>query len=182
MKSSLEWEPMTPTLYALCGLAFAGKSTLAAELRRRLGAVVVSTDEINARRGLHGGDGLPVEEWARTWGRALAELERALAGGAPHVVLDDTCCFRFQRDDLRRLCALHGYRCRLLVLTTTVEEVRRRIARNAAEPRRSSLRPEVFEEHLAGFQWPGDDEAPECIAPDHLAAWLHREAAERGDR
>ncbi len=53
-------------LTLVCGLAFAGKSTLAAAIAEHQGAVVVSLDEINARRGLHGGTGIAPEEWVRT--------------------------------------------------------------------------------------------------------------------
>ena len=84
--------PMTVTL--LCGLAFAGKSTLAAAMARRLGVAVVSLDEINAARGLHGGTGIPVEEWAATHQRAFREIESALKSGS-------SSCRRRRRPDLR---------------------------------------------------------------------------------
>ncbi len=50
----------------LCSYSFSGKSTLAAALRDRCGAVVVCPDEINVRRGLWGEDGVQDQEWGKT--------------------------------------------------------------------------------------------------------------------
>jgi len=50
----------------MCGLSFAGKSTFARLLAEELGAQVISLDLINAERGLYGGQGIPLEEWAAT--------------------------------------------------------------------------------------------------------------------
>lgn len=150
----------TPVLYLLCGLAFSGKTTLAAALRRQQGCEVVSSDEINARRGLHGGDGVPAQEWARTHELALAEVEALMRRRVPGVVVDDTNCFRFLRDDYRALARRHGYAVRLLVLDVPLAEVRRRMAENATSRRRRGLRPEVFAEHRGSFEWPGPEETP----------------------
>ncbi len=58
--------PTATRLVLLCGTAFSGKSTVARTLAPSLSASIVSLDEINERRGLWGGDGIPVEEWMRT--------------------------------------------------------------------------------------------------------------------
>jgi hypothetical protein len=50
----------------LCGRSFSGKSTVARKLQAALDGTVVSFDEINSERGLHGGQGIPIAEWART--------------------------------------------------------------------------------------------------------------------
>jgi len=104
------------TLYLLCGLAFSGKSTLAAALAERLDAKVVSLDEINARRDLWGGDGVADDEWAATHRQALREVEDHMRRGTPCIVVDDTNCYRFLRDDHGELAGEHGYRVRILVL------------------------------------------------------------------
>src|SRR4029079_3355962 len=95
------------TLYLLCGLAFSGKSTLAAALSRLTGAVVVSLDEINASRGLYGGMGIPDEDWGRTHTEALSLVEAALRAERS-VVVDDTNCFRFLRDNYRQIADRRG--------------------------------------------------------------------------
>nr|WP_282818681.1 AAA family ATPase [Curtobacterium flaccumfaciens] len=53
-------------LVLTCGLSFSGKSTLAAGLSNALAGELLSLDQINEERGLHGGQGIPLEEWAAT--------------------------------------------------------------------------------------------------------------------
>jgi predicted kinase len=66
---------MAPTLYAMCGLPFAGKSTVAAALATRIGASIVRLDAINSERGLGvGGDAIPPQEWDRTYAEAYDRL------------------------------------------------------------------------------------------------------------
>ena len=111
---------MAIPLFLLCGPAFSGKSTLAAHLSRRWGFRVVSLDEINARRGLHGGRGIPDGEWARTAAEARDEVRALLGHPAARVVVDDTFCFRFLREDFVRLAQEAGRECVLLVIATPV--------------------------------------------------------------
>jgi predicted kinase len=150
-------------VYLLCGLAFSGKSTLAAALAERLGAKVVSLDEINARRDLRGGEGVADEEWAATHRQALREVEGHMRRGTPYIVVDDTSCFRFLRDDHRKLAARHGYRLRLLLLITPLQEIRRRMGRAAETGERRGLAPQVFAEHTASFESPGEEESPLAV-------------------
>jgi predicted kinase len=145
----------------LCGYSFSGKSTLAAALHERCGAAVVCPDAINARRGLWGGDGVADEEWGKTHEIALGELGDHLAGGAPLVVVDDTCCFRFLRDDYRRVAARHGAAVALVVLDVDAAEVEARMKVAAADPDgRRGLEPSVWEAHRDSFEWPDADESP----------------------
>jgi len=55
---------MTGRLVLLCGRSFSGKSTVAASLADSLPGQVMSLDQINEERGLHGGEGIPLSEWA----------------------------------------------------------------------------------------------------------------------
>ena len=173
--------PGARVLYLLCGLAFSGKSTLAAALRQRLGCAVVSLDEINQGRGLDGGDGVAAEEWARSHAVALGEVAALMRAGRRPIVVDDTNCYRFLRDDHRTVAERHGYAVRLLVLDVPVEEIRRRMQRAATDGSRRGLRPEVFEAHRESFEWPGDDEAPEPLAAGDLDRWLEAAAAAMGE-
>ena len=99
---------MSGVVVLLCGCSFSGESTLAAALRERCGADVVSLDEINERRGLEGGDGVPEHAWARTLDIAHDELENLLAQRAPLMVVDDTSCYRWLRDSWRKVAERHG--------------------------------------------------------------------------
>ena len=167
---------MPAPLVLLCGPAFSGKSTLAAHLSQRWGFWVVSLDEINARRGLHGGQGIPDAEWAKTVGVACDELRALLSQSGARVVVDDTLCFRFLREDFARVAAEAGRQSVLLVLGTPLEEVRRRVAENVRYPVRGDITPAVLERHLATFEWPGADEPHRVIADAAgLDAWLSDE-------
>jgi predicted kinase len=169
---------MAAPLLLLCGPAFSGKSTLAAHLSRRWGFQVVSLDAINARRGLHGGEGIPDAEWARTVTMAREEVRGLLASPAERVVVDDTFCFRFLREDFARLARDSGRDSVLLVLRTPEAELRRRISANARAMNRPGIHPAVLERHLATFEWPQEDETHR-LADDAAGvdAWLAADSA-----
>jgi len=112
-------------LYILCGPAFSGKTTLARQLGRASHCVCVSLDEINAERGLYGGDGIPPDEWQRTHEIALQRLSELMAGGCD-IVLDDTCCFRWLRDKYREMANEHRNTPQLVCLEVQREEIDRR--------------------------------------------------------
>ena len=154
----------SPPLVLLCGPAFSGKSTLARALSTGSGYAVVSFDAINASRGLSGGDGLPEAEWARTFALAQTEVEELLRWPSARVVVDDTLCYRFLRDGFRALAGRSGRECRLVVLRTSEQEIRRRLARNALTPERPGVAGAVLNPHLASFEWPGPDEPHRVVA------------------
>lgn len=146
------------TVFLLCGLAFSGKTTLAEAIAEVCGAPVISLDRLNEERGLYGGDGVPAEEWARSHETALALLGEKLREGHPRVVIDDTCCFRFLRDDYRGVAGRHGYATRVIRIETPLAEIERRRRANDAFRRREAIRDEVFDAHRESFEWPRDDE------------------------
>lgn len=148
---------MNSRLVLLCGTSFSGKSTVARELAPRLPAQVVSLDEINERRGLWGGDGIPVEEWVRTLEVARAEVLELLQAGTS-VVVDDTSSPRFLRDGWRSLAAEVGARFTLLYVDVDHATVRLRHAANRVDPRRRDVTDAVLDQHLADFEPPAADE------------------------
>jgi predicted kinase len=102
-------------LYLMCGLPYAGKTTLARAIAARAGAAIVSLDDITAERGLHGADDLPVEEWQRSHETALERAAALMAEGRA-VVVDDTHGYRWLREDHRRQAAAHGYATQVVLL------------------------------------------------------------------
>ncbi|MET7280449.1 ATP-binding protein [Kribbella sp. NPDC005582] len=148
---------MPPRLVLLCGTSFSGKSTVGRELATRIAAKVVSLDEINARRGLWGGDGIPVSEWIKTNDEAHAEARELLAAGTS-VIVDDTSSPRFLRDAWRKLAAEADARFTLLYVDTDPAVVRARHAANRASRHRQDVTDEVLAQHLADFDPPHPDE------------------------
>ena len=143
---------MTLRIWLLCGLAFAGKTTLCRTIVGLTGA-----DEINAERGLWGGEGVADEEWARTHRIALSRADEALASGRD-VVVDDTNCFRWLRDDYRDVAGRHGAHSVVVVLDVPLAEIRDRMARNEDLETRRGLRPEIMQRLIDTFEWPTEDE------------------------
>lgn len=146
------------TLYLMCGLAFSGKTTLAKAIVASTGARIVSLDEINTRRGLTGGLGIPEEEWARTHRQALAETEEALSRGRS-VVVDDTNCFRFLRDGYRKVAAQLGVPTRVVHLEVPLALALSRMRANEVEATRAPVREEVLRELARKLEPPAPDES-----------------------
>jgi len=63
-------------LYILCGLPFAGKTTLARAMARRLGFVSIALDDVNSERGVGlSGEAIPQAEWAKSYAEAHRRLD-----------------------------------------------------------------------------------------------------------
>ena len=155
-------------LILLCGTAYSGKSTFARALAPRLGAVVVSLDEINQRRGLWGGDGIAPEEWIHTHEIAATEVHAALTAGRI-VIVDDTSTPRFLRDRWRSLATDAGALFALVYLDVDRGTIRRRQSGNQLDPSRGHVTDEVLGRHLADFEVPEADESPiRVTSTDHL--------------
>jgi predicted kinase len=166
------------TLYLLCGLAFSGKSTLAEAMSRHLGCAVISLDDINARRGLFGGQGIPVEEWARTHDEAIRELEAALREGRS-VVVDDTNCFRLLRDDYRAVAERYGVPSVVIHVDVPLDLALARLRANDRETSRAPVREAILRELAEKLEPPEPDEAvvvfPADASPD---AWVRLSLSE----
>lgn len=143
----------------LCGRSFSGKSTLAGELERRLGAVLVSLDDINAERGFQSGAGVPMEAWVRTHEISRARTRSALSA-AKTAIVDDTSSPRFLRDGWRKFAQELLVPLVLVYVDTPVELSLSRHAANRADGRRMDVNDELLYEHLASFEVPAHDEDP----------------------
>jgi predicted kinase len=149
---------MSPRLVVLCGTSYSGKSSFALALAQDLDAHIVSLDEINDRRGLWGGDGIPVGEWQATHSIATTEVRALLTGtSATTVILDDTSSPRFLRDGWRALSAELGVEFHLIHLDVDHETIHQRRAANQASPGRRHVSDAVLAQHLADFEPPAPD-------------------------
>lgn len=164
-----------PVLYLLCGLSFAGKSTLAAAIAEACAGVIISLDTINEERGLgFGGDGIPVEEWERTHHRALARLDVTLGAGQS-VVLDDTNNLRWLRDRFRAVADAHGVEIWIVYLDIPPAVIRQRMEQNAETNERLGVQPQIFAELVRSFEPPAPDEQVVTFRyGDDIAEWLQR--------
>lgn len=145
-------------LTLLCGLSFAGKSTLAAGLALELDALLVDLDAINAERGLRGGQGIPISEWVRTNELAHERASAALQHGQ-RVVVDDTGSPRFIRDDWRAVAANTDAAFVLVWVQIDAGLQRQRILANRSNQSRQDVIDRVLEEQRASFEQPSEDES-----------------------
>ncbi|SMH42902.1 Predicted kinase [Rathayibacter oskolensis] len=145
------------TLALMCGLSFAGKSTFAGALAGELDAVLISLDLINAERGLHGGQGIPLEEWATTNRLAHERARDRLAEGR-HVVVDDTGSPRFIRDGWREVADAAGAVFVIVWVRIDPALQRERVLANRAQKERPDVIDAVLTGHAESFEPPLDEE------------------------
>jgi len=149
------------TLALMCGLSFSGKSTIAARLADELDAELISLDAINAERGLYGGQGIPLEEWAKTNRLAHERSRDALTRGR-HVVVDDTGSPRFIRDAWRAIAEDAAAPFIIVWVQIDAALQRERVLANRTGQERHDITDSVLAEHVASFEAP-TDEAPIVI-------------------
>jgi predicted kinase len=165
-----------PALYTLCGLAFAGKTTVARRVAGRLGAGLVSLDAIHEERGLFPGGDLDVANWRET-GRIAEERTRDLLRQGRSAVVDDTFSYRFQRERFRRLAAEEGAAFLILFVDTPAEVMAARIEANRREPTRGHVLPHVVEFIRNEFEPPASDEPFVRFVTDaDVERWLAQQA------
>lgn len=141
----------------LCGRSFSGKSTIASWLREGLDGQVISFDAINEERGLRGGEGIPVQEWAHTYDVAIDRARQALTAGQS-VVVDDTSSPRFLRDGWRALAEALGVPMAVVFVDAAPDVLRHRHLVNRSSGARQDVTDAVMTEHLATFEAPASDE------------------------
>jgi predicted kinase len=145
------------TLYLMSGLSFSGKTTLARKIVEWLQCAYISLDDINAERGLWGGDGIPVEEWERTHALARERLATWMATGKDAVV-DDVNNLRWLRDRWRAAASAGGYRTLVIYLNIPHTELVARRRANQVTVERKGITEAVWTKHLSDFEPPGADE------------------------
>jgi predicted kinase len=164
-------------VYAMCGVAFSGKSTLAGRIADGLSIPLISLDAINHERGLRGGEGMSVAQWEETSAIAMDRLRQRLREGKSAVV-DDTFSRRFLRDRCKAVALEFGAEFTIVFVDTPIEEIRSRRAANNQRPTRHHVQDRVFEEHYKTFQFPTADEPVVRVAEGFdLPSWLTQEAA-----
>jgi predicted kinase len=148
----------THRLYILCGLPFAGKTTLARTLSERFGYTCIELDRMNYERGL-GADGnaIPGQQWGETYQESYRWVDRLLAEGQP-VVYDAANFTRAMRDELRQIADRHGVHVQVIYLDVPEHEVRVRWQQNRQAPWRHDVPDEDFHNVTTYFQPPGEDE------------------------
>lgn len=147
-----------PRIYILCGLPFAGKTTLAKALAQRLNLSRVSIDEINGERGL-GFNNAPIssEDWDITYAESYRQLNAHLRAGRS-VIYDAGNFSHAERDKARAIAAHNGSDTLVIYVTTAAPIVRARWLRNRLTNERNDIRDDYFAIGITQFEPPDEDE------------------------
>ena len=147
-----------PYLYIMCGLSFAGKTTLAKEMVKLLSIKRVSIDEINGERGIWNDEtGLSLEEWERTYEIAYQRIAMFLSQG--ESVVDDSANFtKEQRDRLRSIAEHYNAQTCVIFFNVPLAEVRRRWQENRQTLVRNDVRDDDFAHVVEYFEPPTANE------------------------
>lgn len=166
-----------PTLYLLCGLSFAGKSTLARGLSGPLGATLVEADRYIAQIEAQLPGASKIESW-----RAIQKLARGAArdllSAGSSVLYDDLMVDPRDREEMARI----AQECRAAILEifldTPVEEVRARQRRASSKPEKHA-RWEAHTQLLLSQLVPPDRTRAVYVAPGYDLARVLEEIRER---
>jgi predicted kinase len=170
----IKGQPTMAQLYIVCGLPFAGKTTLAKALEQRLGFTRIDLDQINTALGV-GLDGSPIspKEWDRTYAESYRQLGVALAAGQS-VVYDATNFTKAQRDHLRAIANALNAPARVIYVALSEAEARLRWLSNRATHERYDVRDEDFELVATHFEPPIAEEQVIYYYPSQpLDDWIH---------
>jgi len=163
----------------MCGVPFAGKTTLARAIAANLGFALLEVDQITRQR--HPGDDggrLSRQEWAAAYREAYRRL-RDLLAAEESVVYDATNFRRLQRDQLRRLATPFAARTLVVWVAPPLPAVTARRARNRQHPTRPAVHDADFAEVVDAFQRPGDDEATlRYDGAERAEVWVERHRGE----
>lgn len=170
-------------LYIMCGLPFAGKTTLAKEMMKQLGIKRVSIDEINGERGVWNDEtGMPAEEWTKTYEEAYRRIATYLNQGKS--VVDESANFtREQRDRLRAIAETCNAKTCVIFVDVSLTEVRRRWQANRQTLERKDVRDADFAHVVESFEPPAGDE--NMLSYDGLQSvkeWISQNLLENGIR
>ncbi|MFL5704416.1 MAG: AAA family ATPase [Ktedonobacteraceae bacterium] len=146
------------SLYIMCGLSYAGKSTLSKALVDRFGFSLVGLDEINTERGI-GLQGEPIswQEWGRTYIEAYKRIGHLLSQGKS-VIYDAANFTREQRDKPKEIAQKHRALTKVIYVNVPKDEAIRRWQQNKHINTRFDVREEDFAHIADNFQAPTEDE------------------------
>ncbi len=167
-------------LIIICGISFAGKSTLGRAIAARFGYAEVDVDE--TKIALFGPDiqdeDLSHPDWVRIYAETDYLIERYLRSG--QTVVDASRNFRKLERQAARAIAEKGQAEVITIFVDTPEAVaRQRLLENRVTKTRVNLTDEAFDELLQVTEPPEADEHPLIFHyGDQLDAWISQHISE----
>jgi predicted kinase len=162
-----------PTLYILCGLPFAGKTTLANQIIAAKDMACVNLDHVKADEGYFvSDDQVPDADWSGIYDVVHASLLMPLRLGRD-VIYDASNLTRKERDEVQELASRRGFGSSLIYVAIPEAKARARWQENKTSHRRFDIPSVVFDEAVKTFEEPSRDEGAIVYAPTQdVARWI----------
>src|SRR5262245_60732292 len=167
-----------PLLIIVCGLSFAGKTTLGNAIALHFGYTQVDVDDIKVR--LYGVEyaenNLGQNAWNRIYDEADKDISKHLEAG--QSVVDASRNFRRrERDRARGIAMSSGGRALLVYVDTPESVARQRLLANRHDPTRVDWGDASFDDVLTAMEPPALDEQPLVFHyRDDIDNWIQEHA------
>lgn len=147
-----------PVLLILCGLPFAGKTTLAKLFEKR-GFVRITVDDINIELGIGFSleKRITYEEWVRAYAHYYKKIRGTLLEGK-NVICDSVAYMKKERKELREIANFCHAKSYVIYVPTDEQTAKKRWIENKKSHTRQDIREDDFEEVIHHFQQPTPDE------------------------
>ncbi len=161
-------------LIIICGLPFAGKSTLGKAIAKKFAYETVDVDV--TKENLFGkgfkDDEINQEQWVKIYDETDKQIENYLKEGK--TVVDDSRNFRnFERINSRKITKRCSAALVTIYVRTPEQIVRKRLIENRKNQTRHDLEDKDFEELLTIFEQPNKDENPIVFSfGDSIEQWI----------
>lgn len=165
---------MTPAVYILCGIPFAGKSTFAHILAMQRGWTHVEVDAIAQSLIDPSDSDVTEEQWTEAFTTSYEQIAASLARGQS-VVHDATNYGRTARDRVRAIAHQFGSSAHVIYIAVPIEEADRRRIANQAQPQRHQVSDTDFLEVVSSLEPPTADESVLVFDGTlDVATWIER--------
>lgn len=141
---------MKQTLFIITGLPFAGKTTLAKELVKRLNFEVTSVDEMIDKHNFTV-EKMSYADWGIVYDEAFEKLGELLKGGNS-VIFDGGSLKKTERQNLKNVAEKSGVPWKLVYVNTTKEEIIQRRKENLKTQKRDQLEDNTMGKAFAMFE------------------------------
>lgn len=160
--------------YILVGYPFAGKTTLAKGIEKRLGFRRLNIDDVKFEMGFEdrSDDDVPDKDWARIFNELDKRIVESLKEGKT-IVNEYAWLTRDWRDRARKLADDLEVETKLIFVNTPQDVVRERWLQNRKTNKRFDIPDSVFEDSLRLFEKPTSDENVLVYSEsDNLDEWI----------
>lgn len=155
-----------PILYIMCGVGFSGRSTLAKEIAKHTGAVLVSQDLMYFEKK----EELNIDEDDDNQWRMLLDmckeriLENLMKGNS--VVFDNVSTRFEHREELRQLAKTANTESRVVFLDTPIEMQKERQEKNRQTGVRHDVKQEYLDQAIKELEVPTEAEHTLIFKPE----------------